>query len=381
MRTPLRSFTGLACWLALTIPLGAFAAPSLSGEAFRPVQWGPALVSSQFVEYSVAVSSSGGASDQGFVNVVRDDGTWVVQNLAVGFEPGTRTMATNVDSALFASGANYLTSFSTAPQAAAPVYTPGSVHLLGAAVSYLANNPAGRVGKGIFATPGLPSNVALNFGPVLGISYHTGMPDLAQGPNECGPTSAANSLTWLNNTFNLGLNMNTAAIRDTLKDATHMQTDPATGTTDANFVAGKNAFVAENNLPIVTHAIGGGAGGPSIASILAEMNKGQDVELAMSWGNGGGHWVTLVGVFDLGAFGAGIAFNDPDDGKDQTNFSWLDGDNGFSIRSYGVANGGNVVDFAIAESVPEPSTCLMLGMGALVLAVRARKSPACAAQR
>lgn len=83
--------------------------------------------------------------------------------------------------------------------------------------------------------------------------------------------------------------------------------------------------------------------------------------------NGGGHWVTLVGIIDLGPLGAGIGFNDPDDGKNQTNWSWLDGDNGFSIRSYGKLNGGNVVDFAVAESVPEPGTLVLVTLGAIGL--------------
>lgn len=350
--------------LALVLSSGAYAGPILSGESYRPVVWGPSAVSSEFVEYSIDAVSSGG-SDRGFVNVVRDDGTWVVQNLPVGFEPGLRRMATNIASSLFQSGSSYATIFSTALQTEVPAFAGGVVQTLGATVQYLANNGFGRTDAGAFVSPGDPSNIALTFGDIVGFSWHTGMPDLAQGKNECGPTSAANSLTWLNEKFDLGLGKTTEQIRDILKDLDHMKTDPEKGTTDANFLKGKDAFL--KGVPVNTHVIEGGAGGPSIANILKEMEKGQDVELAMAWGNGGGHWVTLVGIIDLGPLGAGIGFNDPDDGKNQTNWSWLDGDNGFSIRSYGKLNGGNVVDFAVAESVPEPGTLVLVTLGAIGL--------------
>ena len=112
-----------------------------------------------------------------------------------------------------------------------------------------------------------------------------------------------------------------------------MKTDPDNGTALPNFFTGKNRFVHEQNLRIVTHTIGGGPGGrPSIENILAEMKKGQDVELRVDWSNGGAHRITLVGIIDLGPFGAGIAFNDPDDGKNQTVWSWLDTNPGGTLR-------------------------------------------------
>lgn len=58
--------------LAVVLSSGAYGAPILSDESYSPVLWGPSAVSSQFVEYSVDVTSTG-SSDQGFVNVVRDD--------------------------------------------------------------------------------------------------------------------------------------------------------------------------------------------------------------------------------------------------------------------------------------------------------------------
>ena len=365
----------------LATPLQLGAMPLLAAPEYRPVAWGPAAVSSQFIEYSVQVSSTGVVADQQFLNVVRADGTWVVQNLPVGFEPGTRTMATNIDSALFSTGASYQTFLSAGPETVAPVYSSGVMQGLGATVNYLANDGNGVTEDGAFVGPGTPSTLNLSFGPVVSSSYHIGMPDLDQGDNECMPTSAANSLTWLNNGHNLGLTQTTEEIRDILADMDHMNTDPMTGTSLPGFLGGKNRFVSEHMLPIVTHRVlGGPIGTPSLANIMAEMAKGQDVELLIRWGTNasrGSHMVTLVSVFDLGQFGAGIGFNDPADGADQTVWSWLDTTSGgfLRVRSYGADNPGNIIRFGIAESVPEPgSLALVLAGLALLLLARPRRS-------
>lgn len=368
LATYVRMFVGLVTAVASS---QAYALPLLSGESYSPVLWGPAAVSSQFVEYSAQVSSSGSSADQQFLNVVRNDGTWVVQNLPVGFEPGTNTVATNIDSTLFTSGSTYQTTLSVTPENAAPVFSAGVVQNLGSSVNYLFNDGFGVTDAGAFVKPGDPSNIALNFGPVLMLSYHTGVPDLAQGPNECVPTATANSLTWLNNTYGLGLAKTTEQIRDILKDNNHMKTDPASGTTIPNIFDGKEKFVNENNLPIVTHVIGGGPEGrPDVTNILDELKKGQDVELALFWKDGGGHMIAVTGLIDLGIFGAGVWFNDSDDGKTQTNFSWLDknNDNTLTIRSYGASNGGNTIGLGVAESVvPEPGSLALVFLGILAL--------------
>lgn len=366
--TYLRMFVGL---VTAAISLQAYALPLLSSESYNPVLWGPAAVSSQFVQYSLQVSSSGSSVDQQFLNVVRNDGTWVVQNLPVGFEPGTSAIATNIDSTLFANGSTYQTTLSATPGNVAPVFSTGVVQILGSSVNRLFNDDFGITDFGPFTSPGLPSNSALNFGPVLSYSYHAGMPDLEQGDNECMPTSAANSLTWLNETHNLGLTMTTEQIRDILKDKNHMKTSARKGTLISNFLVGKDKFVNENNLRIVTHRIGD-FNRPTFADILAEMKKGQDVELGFRYTDPFddkryGHMVTLVGLIDLGPFGRGIWYNDPADGQTQTNWSWVDGIEGsasFSIRGEGDRNR---VELAIAESVPEPGSLALVFLGMLAL--------------
>jgi hypothetical protein len=339
---------------SLLFTASAEAVPSFSGESYRPVFWGPSGLSSQIIEYSVDVTSSGNSSDQGFLNVVRDDGTWVIQNLPVGFEPGVRRMATNINSSLFLDGANYQVTFSNTIQISTPLFISGSSQILGRPVNYLANNPHGGADGEPFTSPPVPPNISFTFGNLLGFSYHTGMPDLAQGLNECYPTAAANSLTWLNNTYGLGLNLTTSEIRDILKDENHMKTNlNQDGTTGADFKIGKDKFVQEKKLPIETHVILGDNNSvtPTLSNILKEMKKGQDVEIILDTGNYL-HMVTLVGIFNLGSFGAGIVFNDPDDGNDQTQAAWLDSNGIFKNGTYAEST----LKFAIAESViPEPS--------------------------
>src|SRR4051812_2408517 len=131
------SKAGRAAFFTATVITAALLAPArasatvLSMEAYQPVLWGSPAVSSQFVEYSLQVLSSGLGSDQMFANVTRDDGTWVVQNLPVGFEPGTSTLSTNIDSNLFRSGAAYQTTLSALPVLAAPGFTAGVPLALG----------------------------------------------------------------------------------------------------------------------------------------------------------------------------------------------------------------------------------------------------------
>lgn len=230
-------------------------------------------------------------------------------------------------------------------------------------MTYLAADPHGAADLGPFTGPPVPGNIGISFGPLLGFTYHVGMPDLAQGPNECYPTSAANSLTWLNTTYRLGLNLTTAQIRDSLKDQTHMMTDPNRGTFNTRFLSGKDQFVSEHGLPIVTHQLTGGAGDrPTIDELINEMAKGQDVEITIAaLGQDWGHMVTLVGILDLGPFGVGIAFNDPDDGKNQTQTAWLSRSGEFLTGTFA----GSEVRFAFAESIPEPGILLLLSVAFL----------------
>lgn len=369
-----RVLVGLCCLAAAVFSREARAQ---SHESFRPVVWGPGQVPSGFVEYSAQFFSRGIEEDYYFLNVVRSDGIWVVQNLPVGYESGLSQIATNLSADLFQGGALYHTSFSKTYAESPPAYVAALavVHELGPVVNYLVNGGACRDGYGVFVEPGAAPFTLLSFGPPAGSpirsSYHDEVPDLDQGPNECGPTSVANSIAWLEaEDPSVDTGMTITEIRDTLKDADHMETSPATGTSDADFLSGKQKFVDELDLPIETEVIGGGPGNlPSADAILEALEDGQDVELSVIWKGGGGHWVTVVGMINFGQQ-YGVWINDPDDGSDQAQFHFLDvnADGTMSLRGYGQ---GNTVDLTVGERVVPPALfgglCGSFGAGTLML--------------
>lgn len=355
---------GISCVALLLAVTPARAVVSITSGFIRPADWGSPAIATDWLEYSVGVSSSGLPSDQNFLNVVGNNGTWLVQNLPIGFDIGAKQMATLVPNSLFSPSAAYESVITPSPVVSMPAFTSGFPLATGANTTYLANDPAGGgpdtlVDPNPAPTPGASATVGYNFGPLLGFSWHRGMPDIQQGKDECYPTSAANSLTWLNP----GLPMTTEQIRDQL--VADMKTNNGhAGTYNKDFIPGKNAFVTRAGLQIETHAI-------TLADIIAEMNKGQDVELVITpKGKNWGHMVTLVGALNT-PFGTGLAFSDPDDGTTgQTSFLWADAAGQISRGTYA----GWELKWAWAESpIPEPTSLVLFACAALPLIARRRR--------
>ena len=303
---------------------------------------------------------------------------WFLENMPCLPSMDGRRYATTFDMSGYGGGPiEYyvtMTGFASAPTAGGgTIVTPTT-----GSTSYGANDLTGRPGGP--ADPGLvgppPPNGTHSFDLPLGLSraaWHDGMPDEPQGQNECAPTSAGNSLEWLNNKHGLDLpaDRNEAGeIRDILKDATHMNTSPVTGTDDDDMIKGKLQFIAENDLPLTVEFMDDSLGDqthagltatsagtkPSFDWIFDQMQKGQDVELGMTWAARGGHWVTLTGAIEL--FGVQMLFyNDPDDGQNQTKFSILGtSDAGDPFPGYLELDreSSNSLDIAVAES-PAPA--------------------------
>lgn len=359
----------------LLLASGSSFADIVDAQGFSPVQWANSP-NSGYVEYSATISGS----DQRYLNVVASDNTWVVQNLPVGFEGATSTLTTLIDASLFANGGTYQTTLDVNPLTSAPTFTCGQVFNLGSPLQLMGNDVNGRLanGDGTFSDPGAYPQVQLTFGALFDFAYNTGVPNILQGKNECGPTSAADSVSWLNDKYKLGLNLTTRLIRDILKDKDHMKTNPDSGTTDPNFLAGKDQFVSDPNsglkVPIVSSFIKGCPGPNCIDNMIAELKAGQDVEMSLLWKkngkNNGGHWVELVGVIELLGGLDGIWFNDPSSGK--TVFSWLQPvGNNWKVLSYGTYN---LIDTAVDESpAPEPGTLILAGSSLLVAGRFGRK--------
>jgi hypothetical protein len=240
-------------------------------------------------------------------------------------------------------------------------------------------------------------SLGLGFGRIV---WHTGMPDLAQGTDECGPTSAANSMEWLDGQEGIVLPEDcdtTTELRETLKDADHMRTNlGARGTIDSNFIKGKLQLISDKDLPITVEFQDNSLGNqtqvgktalkkgnkPTFDWIFAQMKKGQDVEMGMTWDAGGGHWVTLVGAYEF--FGVQcLAFKDPDDKKSQTKRCCLGTTESATFPGFPECEGeaSNTIDIVVAESPMVPVPALRPETVAVVIMVVAAGGLAWGARR
>ncbi len=167
-------------------------------------------------------------------------------------------------------------------------------------------------------------------GPVMlenpGPGDSLGVPDIAQKLNECGPTSAANSLIWLakKNKFTDKLpkkqdgSLDTnQVILDLMKAMTGSNARPFGGIQENQLFTGKEQYIQNKSLPL---SVEGGKldtnarGAKTYDFMVKQLTKGQDVELLILWPGGGGHCVTVTGY----AIALGRAFvfvHDPDDKK------------------------------------------------------------------
>jgi len=342
-------------------PLDWFGAPSPPwGEiSFQLFHRGPGTG----VEYLNVIDPLQGGAPEG----------WLIQNFPMppDAEPGRYATTVDLGGFLFEGPLEMFVGnegfpVSPTPGDGLPVFPqPGFA-------TYDADDLNGRPG-GPPAPPDPPQqNGTVSFNLPLGFgrgTHHVGMPDKAQGVNECAPTSTANSFVWLDQTYDTvdlpDAVDDTCEVRDKLKNKDHMKTSKTDGTTDGNMIKGKLQFIADNNLPLTVEFQDDGLGGsdithagktakaqgtkPTFDWIFEQLQKGQDVELGMTWKGGGGHWVTLTGAFEF--FGVKmISYNDPDDKKTQTKFSFL----GESEENAGFleveSEADNTVDIVVAES-------------------------------
>jgi hypothetical protein len=140
------------------------------------------------------------------------------------------------------------------------------------------------------------------------IQKYQGIPAVQEGDGECAAGSTARSLKWLSNQHNLGMG-DVDDIQDELAWEQYMNQ----GVTDEKQVKAKQAYIADMELPLEVHywysktVYPAGMNTPGIPAessddidlidyLWREMGKGQDIEITIGWGTGGGHSITLVGV-------------------------------------------------------------------------------------
>lgn len=264
----------------------------------------------------------------------------------------------------------------------------------------------------------------------------------AMGPAACAPTSAANSFIYLQNQYGLTGLVNLGNPYGTISTlAANMNTAPATsvggsqtnytggGTTDGNFVQGKEAylqnlapggFTAPNGQKYAIQTVGQSAfysqaasgpwkGGvtqtaPTAQFIEQQLAAGEDVEMGISWSNGsggysgaGGHMVALTGInYDATTNSGTVSFVDPTNNSggnitygtgDAPNitssslemitsgtyngylkFSYTGGASGIAADDNSGASTTALIDGVFAESpvlVPEPTGLVLLAVAGL----------------
>lgn len=155
------------------------------------------------------------------------------------------------------------------------------------------------------------------------------VPDIAQRSNECGPTSAANSLLWLAHRF--GFQQMLTVSKESLPDTAQLILDlmsamagntvrPFKGLTGDQMFSGIVSYVQDHRLPL---GVEGGkldpeARGPAAFDFINRHLSGQQpAELLIWMPDGSGHWVTVTGLA-RDQKRAILYVHDPDDKKAAT---------------------------------------------------------------
>lgn len=173
-----------------------------------------------------------------------------------------------------------------------------------------------------FPAPVEPVAIPFDTNKTTEFVWQKGHVNIEQSTNQCGPASVANSLQWLENEQNIEVpHEHTKGYRDStlvgqLDSAAQRTNHNTVG--DVNMLKGKIKYVDDNDLSddlVLKHKNRKGAAFVandtvkqgdyySVANtdttslidwIIQELKDGEDVELAIGWDGGGGHWVDLIG--------------------------------------------------------------------------------------
>ena len=340
-----------------------------------------------------------------FINVVASD-QWIVRNLPVPLiedAAGSLMLETAVDLGAFGwtEGMN-LTGTSVTLQTSLGLEPWSAIRDIGSLVPVtIGNDFLNAVGRAVGDTVGGPGTVPelgtwdLSGWPDVDFQFRFNMPNVQQGPNECGPGSAANSLEWLRSEYTgdqVPLDDTLNERLDDLSGRMHTDHRKNGGVSDANFLDGKLAYLDDDvDVNLLVKFMGIGLGNadrkvgstvadaqgtlPTLDFILDEINHGEDVEIAMTFyrperftdsngngkydagepftdenGNGtwdeeianGGHWITAAGKLVIGGY-AGIWF--VEDSKQGEAFIDANGNGEWDPEeSYDDVNGNGVHD-------------------------------------
>lgn len=225
------------------------------------------------------------------------------------------------------------------------------------------NDPLGQelVEIPLFAPIEIPDTITVF--EIPGEKDSTGMPDIEQKHNECGPTSAANSLIWLakNHGFTdklpqAGGEVDTnQLILDLMEAMTGSNNRPFGGLRGNQLFEGKKKYAEDNGFPITVE--GGNQDSSAMGAntfdfIVEELHRGQDIELLVDWPAPGMHWVTVTG-YGIVDGKVVLYVHDPDDGKNGKAVWTMEEDSSGNLTGH-ISNPECDAAWAVAES-PKPN--------------------------
>ncbi|MEQ9460717.1 MAG: hypothetical protein RIG82_07185 [Phycisphaeraceae bacterium] len=316
----------------LTPPLHAAPIATLDGGQLFNLNYASdaAITTSGTFDFTIA-GFSAAPGTIGFLNVAADlnnSGTveaseWLVQNIPLGLDTGLTSQPLisawwDRDLGGVTTGNTYETYFTIEDnQVADPSGHLGwqSNTADAGTTTWGANDLQGQAG----ANPVPPSGPATS-GGTIEIFLQGGVPDIAQKTNECGPTSAANSLRWLaeEHDFESKLpNSDDMLIQDLMQAMAGNKTRPFAGLTGDQLYDGKKKYIKDKDLPLIVkggNASAAASGASMFDFIKKELKEGEDVEFLIGWTGSGAHWVTAIG-YGINGDRLFITVNDPDDGK------------------------------------------------------------------
>ncbi|MGD2247299.1 MAG: hypothetical protein PVF58_02760 [Candidatus Methanofastidiosia archaeon] len=280
------------------------------------------------VDYTVLFESTGISS--GYLNVITDVG-WVIRNTLI--DPSSEYPGTSVMFNLVSPDEFYFFQESPYDISSLMVYAVFSskpaVEFTGKPttrfdVGSLSYNAQGG-SEGVTRIPNRPIDVSvIDFerGGLTSVIWQPGHPNIEQKVNQCGPAAVANCLQWMENCGFIDVeHPHKPGLRDdTLvgKLDTAMGRMPGRGVWPRPFLKGKLKYINDNDLYdslIIKHknragrmllpnedvTVGKATSKvdktpiPLIDWIIQELANGEDVEIWISWDQGGAHYVNLIG--------------------------------------------------------------------------------------
>ncbi len=201
------------------------------------------------------------------------------------------------------------------------------------------------------------------------------IPGIKQGPGECVPVSIAQSLFWLEKQHPDALRGKLPGQNDLIQQLKQAMGTTAVGTRNSNIEPGKQKVLKNLGLDKIIVTKKGGdekTGHGTFEFVKEELQKGEDVELALRIPGKPGHMVTVAGWAEDSS-GKWLYFKDPVTGGGTIDAYKLAGT---KVQYYKYARDA-YLSFALSESViPEPGTLALFSIGVLAPALAALKRSA-----